>query len=357
MINLFELMTAYGHEQVVFCSNKGSNLRVIIAIHDTTLGPALGGTRMLPYESEEAAIIDALRLSRAMTYKNSVARVNFGGGKGVIIADPLKDKNEVLLRSYGRFVQSLKGRFITAEDIGSTIEDMVTIRKETRWVTGLPSSMGGSGDPSTFTAFSVVKGMQACVKELFGIDSLTDKVVAIQGLGHVGYEVARLLYNEGAKLICCEPINTEAAMKARKQFDATLVTADAIYDVECDIFAPCAIGAILNDETIPRLKCKIVAGSANNQLAVEERDGLALTRLGILYAPDYVINAGGVINCAMEHQPGGYNADAARANTAKIYDTVSQVVKIAKSESIPTYKAADRLAEAKIEKTKGGYKL
>lgn len=354
MLNVLTRMAENRHEELVFCSDVDSGSKGVIAIHDTTLGPALGGTRIRSYKSEEEALIDVLRLSKAMTYKNSAAGLNLGGGKAVIIADPVKDKTEALLHAYGRFVQSLNGKFIAGEDMGSCMEDMVIIRKETKWVVGLPSSVGGSGDPSPLTAFGVFKGMQVCAKEVFGTKSLEGKVVAIQGLGHVGYHIAELLHKEGAKLICCEPVNMEAVKKARDELGATIVGVDDIYDVKCDIFGPFAIGATLNDKTIPRLKCKIVAGSANNQLAVEERDGMALSERGILYAPDYIINAGGVIDVAMGMEPGGYNAEASRAKTAKIYDTMTHVLEIAKLENILPYKAANRLAEARVEKAKGG---
>jgi len=350
MNGLFETMTRDGHEQVVFCSDATSKLRAIIAIHDTTLGPALGGVRMRPYRTDEEALIDVLRLSRGMTYKNALAGLKLGGGKAVIIGDPAKDKGEMLFRSLGSFVQSLNGRYLIAEDMGIGVEDMMCIMKKTKWVCGLPTSIGGSGDPSPFTAFGVLRGMQACVCEVFGSDSLEGRLIAIQGLGHVGYTLAELIHKEGARLICSEPINADAAEKVRDELGATIVGEDDIYDVECDIFAPCAVGGILNDQTIPRLKCKIVAGAANNQLAVGTRDGLALVERDILYAPDYAINSGGVINISVERDPGGYSADMARSKVAQIYDIMTQLIDTSKLEGIPTHEVADKLAKAMIER-------
>jgi len=287
-----------------------------------------------------------------MTYKNALAGLKFGGGKAVIVGNPAKDKREMLFRSLGSFIQSLNGRYLTAEDMGTGTEDMMCIMKETKWVCGLPTSVGGSGDPSPFTAFGVLRGMQACVCEVFGSDSLKGRLVAIQGLGHVGYNLAELLHRKEARLVCSEPINTGVAEKAREKFGATIVSDDDIYDVECDIFAPCAVGGILNDKTIPRLKCKIVAGAANNQLAVSARDGLALAKRGILYAPDYAINSGGVINISVELDAGGYNADIARSKVAKIYDIMTQIIDTSRSDVIPTHEVADKLAQAIIKRAK-----
>lgn len=346
-MNLFDQMATYRHEQLVFCSDKAVNLKAIIAIHDTTLGPAMGGTRMFPYESEEAAIFDVLRLSQAMTYKNSAAGLNLGGGKAVIIGDPAKDKSSELLRSYGRFVNSLNGRYITAGDMGTTVDDLQQIQLETTWVCGLPISSGGGGDTAPLTALGVLCGMKACAKEVFGSNSLNWKVVAIQGMGKCGYHLAKLLHEEGARLIVAD-VNAELAKKVADELGATIVAPDQVYSVACDIFSPCAVGAILNDKTISRLKCKIVAGAANNQLAVEYRDNLALDRLGIMYAPDYIVNAGGAINISFE--VARYDAKGAKAKVAEIYNTMEKVISIAKSKDIPTIKAAHILAEERIEK-------
>ncbi|HEY8393292.1 MAG TPA: Glu/Leu/Phe/Val dehydrogenase dimerization domain-containing protein [Thermaerobacter sp.] len=341
---VFDRMEQLGHEQVVFCHDKYSGLKAIIAIHDTTLGPALGGCRMWPYASEEEAIIDALRLARGMTYKNAAMGLNYGGGKSVIIGNPRTDKSEALFRAFGQFVESLGGRYITAEDVGTTAEDMAFIAMETAHVVGLP---GRSGDPSPATAYGVFCGIKACLAEVYGDESLQGRRVAIQGLGHVGYHLARLLREAGAELIVTD-IDPERAERAAREFDARVVPPDTVYDAECDIFAPCALGAILNDETISRLRCRIVAGSANNQLA-EPRHAAELERRGIVYAPDYVINGGGVIHVAEETAPGGYNRERAFAKVATIYDKVRAVLRIAREEGITTAEAADRLAERRLE--------
>ncbi|MGE5593675.1 MAG: Glu/Leu/Phe/Val dehydrogenase dimerization domain-containing protein [Betaproteobacteria bacterium] len=343
-VNLFDAMRRHGYEQVLFCSDTSAGLRAIIVIHDTTLGPALGGTRMWPYNTEEEAIVDALRLARGMTYKNAAAGLNFGGGKAVIIGDPRKDKSEELFRAFGRFVDTLGGRFITGEDVGITVDDVETIRCETRWVGGSSSASGGSGDPGPVTAYGVWRGLAACAKAVFGSDSLKGLTVAIQGVGSVGYHLGKHLRDDGAKLIVTD-IFPDKVQRAVRDLGAQAVEPDAIFDVECDIFAPCALGAALNDDTIPRLKCKIVGGSANNQLK-EDRHGDALQDIGILYAPDYIINAGGVINVA--EGLFGYNRERALRKAGSIYNTMLNVIEISRRDGIPTYKAADRLAEERI---------
>ena len=344
-MNIMEYMERYGYEQVVFCHDPGAGLRAIIAIHDTTLGPALGGTRMWHYSSEEEAIADALHLARAMTYKNSAAGLNFGGGKAVVMGDPDTDKLEALFRSLGRFVHSLGGRYITTEDVGTTVHFMEHIRTQTRYVVGLPLVVGGSGDPSPQTGFGVYQAMKACAKEAFGSDSLKGRTVAIQGVGKVGYYLARHLHAEGANILAAD-INKALATRAKAEFGASLVRADRIYDSPCDIFCPCALGGVLNDKTIPRLKCRIVVGAANNQLE-ELRHADMLAERGILYGPDYIANAGGVINLSFEVM--GYDAEAARLKTAQIYNTMEQVIALAKAEGVSTARAADRIAEARIE--------
>ncbi|MGC4376491.1 branched-chain amino acid dehydrogenase [Fictibacillus sp. Mic-4] len=345
-MELFKYMEMYDYEQVVFCQDKQSGLKAIIAIHDTTLGPALGGTRMWTYDSEEAALEDALRLARGMTYKNAAAGLNLGGGKTVIIGDPKKDKNEEMFRAFGRFIHGLNGRYITAEDVGTTVEDMDLIYQETPFVTGISPAFGSSGNPSPVTAYGVYRGMKAAAKEAFGTDSLEGKVIAVQGVGHVAYSLCKHLHEEGAKLIVTD-INKEAVDRVVEEFGADAVDPADIYGVECDIFAPCALGAIINDDTIPQLKAKVIAGSANNQLK-ETRHGDAIQEMGIVYAPDYVINAGGVINVADELN--GYNSERALKKVETIYDTIEKIIEISKRDQIPTYVAADRLAEERIEK-------
>ncbi len=341
----FDYMERYDYEQLLLCQDKNSGLKAIIAIHDTTLGPALGGVRMWNYASEEEAIIDALRLARGMTYKAAAAGLNLGGGKTVIIGDPRKDKNEAMFRALGRFIPGLNGRYITAEDVGTTEEDMDIIHQETRYVTGVSPAFGSSGNPSPVTAYGVYRGMKAAAKIAFGSDSLEGRTVAVQGVGSVAYHLCKHLHEEGARLIVTDIVR-ENVERAVRDFGAESVDPDKIYDVECDIFSPCALGAIINDETLPRLKCRVVAGSANNQLK-EERHGDRLEELGIIYVPDYVINAGGLINVADELL--GYNRERAMKKVETIYDNVLKVFEIAKRDGIPSYKAADRMAEERIQ--------
>lgn len=345
---IFEYLEKYDYEQLVFCQDKNSGLKAIIAIHDTTLGPALGGTRMWTYANEEAAIIDALRLARGMTYKAACAGLNLGGGKTVIIGDPRKDKSEELFRAFGRYIQGLNGRYITAEDVGTTVADMDLIHTETEFVTGVSPAFGSSGNPSPVTAYGVYRGMKAAAYEAFGSDSLQGKTIAVQGVGNVAYNLCRYLHEEGANLIVTD-INPDNVNRAVQDFGAKAVGVDQIYGVECDIFSPCALGAIINDETIPLLKAKVIAGAANNQLK-EEHHGDTITEMGFIYAPDYVINAGGLINVADELL--GYNRERALKKVETIYDNILKVFEIAKRDGIPTYKAADRMAEERIESVK-----
>ncbi len=345
-MKVFEYMGKFGFEQLVVCYDKTSGLRALIAIHDTTLGPALGGTRFWNYETEDQAIEDVLRLARGMTYKASAAGLNLGGGKGVIWGDAKKDKSEELWRAFGRFVQSLNGRYITAEDVGTTVQDMDLVNLETDHVTGVSKAKGSSGDPSPKTAFGVFRGMQACAKEAWGSDDLKGKVVAVQGVGNVGYYLCKHLHEVGAKQIVCD-INQEAIDRVVKEFGVEVVAPDEIYGVDCDIFSPNALGAVANDETIKQFKCKVIAGGANNVLA-EDKHGDMLKEKGILYAPDYVINAGGLMNVADELT--GYNEERALAKISTIYDNVAKVIEIAKRDNIPTYQAADRMAEERIER-------
>ncbi|MBM7607169.1 leucine dehydrogenase [Lysinibacillus composti] len=343
-MELFKYMEKYDYEQLVFCQDKASGLKAIIAIHDTTLGPALGGARMWTYANEDLAIEDALRLARGMTYKNAAAGLNLGGGKTVIIGDPFKDKNEAMFRALGRFIQGLNGRYITAEDVGTTVTDMDIIHEETNYVTGISPTFGSSGNPSPVTAYGVYLGMKAAAKEAFGDDSLRDRKIAIQGLGNVAYTLCEYLYKEGAKLVVTD-INKKAVERVVKDFEAMAVDPNEIYQQDVDIFSPCALGAIINDETIPQLKAKVIAGSANNQLK-ESRHGDMIHELGIVYAPDYVINAGGVINVADELY--GYNRERAMKRVETIYDSIAKIFDISKDEKIPTYLAANRLAEQRI---------
>lgn len=346
-MSVFEAMAQNGsHEQVVFCEDKTSGLRAIIAIHDTTLGPALGGTRMWPYKSEAEALRDVLRLSRGMTYKAAAAGLNLGGGKAVIIGDPRTDKSEALFRVFGRFVESLNGRYITAEDVGTSVHDMEYIFMETKYVTGVAPAHGGSGDPSPVTAFGVFQGMKAAMKTAFGGESFSGRRVAVQGLGNVGRHLVDHLVKAGAKVTVTD-IDEEKCEKARRELGADVVAPDAIYDVPCDVFSPNALGAVINDNTLPRLRCKVVCGGANNQLA-EERHGRALREKGILYAPDFVVNAGGLINVYVEME--GYVRDRALRMAEGIYNTTERVINISREQGITTAEAADRFAEERIQK-------
>jgi leucine dehydrogenase len=341
-MELFKLIGEHDHEQVVFCYEPSCGYKGIIAIHDTTLGPALGGTRFWNYASDEEALIDALRLSRGMTYKAAVAGLNLGGGKSVIIGDPKVTRREMIFRAHGRFVESLGGRYITAEDVGTSVSDMDYVNMETEHVTGLP---GTSGDPSPVTAYGVYRGIKAAAQAKFGSDDLAGKTVAVQGLGHVGSYLCRHLANDGASLIVTD-IDPERVRAVVDEFGAESVRPDAIYGVDADVYAPSALGATINDETIPQLRVQIVAGAANNVLQ-EERHGEELHRRGILYAPDYVINAGGLINVYGELK--GWSAEQAMRKAGEIYGTLLQLFELAREEGIPTYLAADRIAQQRIE--------
>ncbi len=348
-MEVFEQLETMGHERVLICSNPDVGLKAIIAVHSTTLGPGLGGCRMWRYDSDEDAITDALRLSRGMTYKAAAAGLNLGGGKAVIIGDSKTDKSEALFRAFGRYVDSLGGLYITAEDVGTDMEDMELILSETRWVTGVSPSHGGSGDPSPVTAYGTLQGIKSAVNWKFGDASLKGRSVAIQGLGSVGLYLAEYLREEGAKVFGTDI--DEEAIEAAREKGVEIVGKDEIFDVDCDIFAPCALGAILNDESIPRLRCSIVAGASNNQLAEEKKHAEMLTDREILYAPDFVINAGGLINVYNELM-GGYSQERALRMTRSIYLNLSRVFEIAKHDGITTAIAADRLAEERIETIK-----
>ena len=340
-MQIFDTIASMGHEQVVLCHDDATGYRGIIAIHSTVLGPALGGTRFWNYASDEEAVVDALRLARGMTYKNAVAGLNLGGGKSVIIGDNKTTQRELLFRAHGRFVESLGGRYITAEDVGTRTADMDYVHMETKNVSGLA---GRSGDPSPVTAHGVFRAIQASAKEKWGRDDVSGKTVSVQGCGHVGYFLAKELHEAGAKLVVTD-IDAERVKRVVTEFGAQAVEADEIYGAKADVFAPCALGAIVNDKTIPQLKVEIVAGAANNQL-LEERHGDMLEQRNILYAPDYVANAGGVINVYSELA--GWTSARAFRKADEIYDTVLRVFSIAKQQRVPTYEAADRLAEERI---------
>lgn len=345
---IFEILESaeHQHEQVVFCHDKNSGLKAIIAIHNTHLGPALGGCRMYDYKSEEEAINDVLRLSKGMTYKAAVAGLNLGGGKSVIIGDPKKLASEALFRAFGRFVNSLGGRYITAEDVGTNVSFMEWILQETRHVTGIPTYLGGSGDPSPVTAHGTFVGIKAAIKKVKGRDDLNGIKIAVEGAaGNVGSHLCDELCKAGAKLFVSD-INQEALKLAAAKCKAEIVDIDKLYDLDVDVYAPCALGATVNDQTISRFKCPVIAGAANNQLKVEAKHSEELKKRGILYAPDYVINAGGLINVYSELCGGG--SDHALDKTENIYNTLLKVFELAEKENITTSEAAKRMAEKRI---------
>jgi leucine dehydrogenase len=341
-MSVFEHHEFDAHEQVVFCHDPASGLKAIIAIHNTNRGPALGGCRMWPYASDEDALTDALRLSRGMTYKSALAGLDYGGGKSVIIGDPRADKSEALFRAMGRFVDTLGGRYGVAEDVGISVPDVEIMAKETAHVAGIAA--GGVGDPSPATAYGVFMGIKAAAKHRLGADSLSGLRIAVQGVGHVGYYLCRHLAAEGAELVVAD-IAQDSLDRVVREFDAHVVAPEAIATAAVDVYAPCALGATINDETLPQLQAKIVAGSANNQLA-EARHGEALRRRGILYAPDYVINAGGVI--VISHEGPDYNEAKAFAHVAQIHDTLLEIFRRADAQKVATSQAADRLAEERF---------
>jgi leucine dehydrogenase len=353
--SVFNKLEALGHKKVVFCSDPDTGLKAIIAIHDTTLGPALGGTRMWAYKTENDALEDVLRLSKSMTYKAAVAGLNLGGGNAVIIGDSYKDKTEALMRKFGRFIKNLNGEFITAEDVGTNPKDMEYIRMETQYVTGVPETIGGSGDPSPISALGVFMGIKASIKELYGSDSLTGKSVIVQGIGHVGENLVKLLRDENAKVYVSD-INEERTGRVSKKYGAEAVTINRIFDIDADIYSPCALGSTVNTYTINKLKCAIIAGSANNQLEDENVHGRMLLEKGILFAPDYVINAGGIINCYSELM--GFSKKRTLQLTENIYEATRNVLKLSKAENISTIQAANKIAEtriAAINKVKSSY--
>ena len=341
---IFESIAQSGHEQVVFCQSKDAGLKAIIAIHNSVLGPALGGLRMWPYKSEAEAVNDVLRLSRGMTYKAAVAGLNLGGGKAVIIGDPAKDKSEALFRAFGRFVNSLNGRYITAEDVGIDVNDMEYVYRETEYVTGVHQVHGGSGDPSPFTAYGTLQGLMAALQVKYGNEEVGNYSFAVQGVGHVGMEYVKLLRERGAKVFVTD-INNELVQRAVDDYGAEAVACEQIYDVDADVYSPCALGGTINENTLERLKCQVICGAANNQLATNEI-GDEVQRRGILYAPDYAVNAGGLMNVSLEID--GYNRERAMRMLRTIHTNLARIFEISKRDSIPTYMAADRMAEERI---------
>lgn len=343
---IFSTVSQLGHEQVVFCYDEPTGLKAIIAIHNTVLGPALGGTRMWNYATEQEALTDVLRLSRGMTFKAAISGLNLGGGKAVIIGDVRKGKSEAFLRRFGKFIQSLNGKYYTAEDVNMKTADMEYIAMETKFVTGLPESMGGGGDPSPVTAYGVYLGMKATAKKTFGSDSLAGKRVGVQGVGQVGTHLVEHLVKEKAKVFITD-ISDEKVAHLAKELGVIPVPQDDIYDLDMDIYAPCALGATLNDNTIPRLKCAMVAGAANNQLKEEMKHGYMLKDRSIAYAPDFLINAGGLINVYNEYL-GNYNRERAYRQAEKIYDTCLSILALADADKITSQEAAIALAEKRI---------
>ncbi|HWM85269.1 MAG TPA: Glu/Leu/Phe/Val dehydrogenase dimerization domain-containing protein [Kofleriaceae bacterium] len=347
-MGVFDLMSQHGYGEIHLKRDQASGLEAIIAIHDTRLGPALGGCRFIHYASEEEAVIDALRLARGMTYKAALAGLDHGGGKSVIIKPSRRFDRTALFRAFGRFVEDLRGHYVTAEDSGTSIEDMEVIRHVSKHVTGIDPAHGGSGDPSPFTALGVRRGIEACVQFSMARSSLDGIHVAVQGVGHVGYHLCRELHTQGAKLTVAD-VDPLKAERAQREFGASIARLDDIFDVQCDVFSPCALGSALNPDTVPRLHSRIVAGAANNQLA-EQAMGAALMQRGIVYAPDYAINAGGLINVAQEIM--GYDADKARARTMKIYDTILEIAERARKAMTPTDIIANKMVEERLSNTR-----
>lgn len=348
-MNLTRYMEDNGHEELITYVERGSGLKVYVSIHDTSLGPALGPPRMAVFDSDEKAVTQALRFSQLQTLKYAVAGLPFGGGRAIILGDPKADKTESLVISLGRFVESLGGRFIiTGGGVGFNDEDTALLRRTTRYILGLPSAMGGSGEPASFAAYGICHGMKACVAEVFGSDSLQGRTVAVQGLGKVGLALAENLRGNGAEIIATD-VRAEA-LHAAEKLGAKLVEPDRIYDTKCDVFSPCAWGGILNSDTIPRLRCRIVAGSANDQLENKQEHAAKLRERNILYAPDYVINAGGMINMAAEAS--GYDHESALTRIRKIEQTLRDVFSLARSENMTTVEAAERLAHERLKQAR-----
>ena len=347
-MKIFEEINKYGHEQIVFVRDEKVGLNAIIAVHSTVLGPALGGTRFYDYATEDDALFDVLRLSRGMTLKNAAAGLKLGGAKAVIIGDPKKLKSKELFHVYGKFINSLGGRYYTAEDVNVNASDVAQINETTKFVTGTPAI---SGNPAPFTARGIYMGMKAGAGVKFGGESLKDKTVAVQGLGSVGYRLCERLHKDGAKLKVYDKFNPAAMEKAVKEFGATIVTGDELLTTDCDIFAPCAMRAVLNTENAKHLKCKLISGAANNVL-MDAATGDILEDMDILYLPDYIINAGGVISCGMEITDEKYDVDVVNAKVDEIYDTTLKIINLAKEKHISTYRAADEYAEGIVNTQK-----
>lgn len=353
-VSLFSDIEEMNHEQVVICHDQDTGLKAIIAIHNTILGPSMGGTRMWDYATDQEALTDALRLSRGMTYKNAIAGLNIGGGKAVIIGDASKLKNEALMRRFGKFIDSLGGKYYTAEDVNMTTQDMEYVRMETPYVTGLPDFMGGAGDPSPYTAYGVYMGMKAAAKSAYGTESLENKTVLVQGTGNVGNNLISLLSKEKANILISD-IFENKIKKVTDQYQVEVVEPEAVCKVDMDIYAPCALGGVLNDDSITQLKCDIVAGGANNQLLNEITHGRALKEKGVLYAPDFLINGGGIINVYYEYA-GNYNSQRVMNQTELIYDTTIRVFNESQKSNSTPHEAAIRIAEERI-KSVGNIKL
>lgn len=349
-MGIFDVLAQYDYGELHLKRDAATGLHAIVAIHDTRLGPSLGGCRFIHYDTEEAAIVDALRLARGMTYKAAITGLSLGGGKSVIIRPRQEIDRAALFRAFGAFVNDLGGHYITAEDSGTSLEDMEVIRTMTKHVTGVKPEHGGSGDPSPYTALGVRRGIEACVKIVMKRDSIEGLHVAVQGVGHVGYHLCKELNALGAKLTVAD-VDPLKAERAKREFGADIVSLDNIFTVDCDVLAPCALGSALSDATIPRITAKIVAGAANNQLA-EPRHGDDLMQRGVLYAPDYAINAGGLINVATEIE--GYDAEKSRARVMKIYDTIYEIAERAARAMQPTYRIADTMAQERLARVGRG---
>lgn len=345
-MKIFEQIQGMGHEQIMFCNDPSTGLKAIIAIHNTVLGPALGGTRFWDYANDTDALTDVLRLSRGMTYKAAAAGLNLGGGKAVIMGNPQQIKSEALLRRFGKFVENLAGKYITAEDVGVNEKDMEHIYAETKHVTGIPETLGGSGDPSPFTAYGVYLGIKACAKKVFGSEDLARKKVLVQGTGKVGSFLVEHLRKEGATVYIYDA-NTQAMSQVAKKYQALPISADQLFATDAEIFAPCALGGIINPQTLPQMKFAIIAGGANNQLLNEKNDGDELLKKGILYAPDFVINAGGLMNVHTELE--GYNQHRSKQKVETIYQKLLDIFDLAGKQNLNPQIAAIQFAEKRIQ--------
>lgn len=343
--SVFDLMAVSGHQNLFFCNDPLVGLKAIVAIHDTTLGPAIGGVRMLPYESEEEAIEDALRLSKAITYKSSLAGLNLGGGCAVIIGNNRTEKTEMLMRRFGKFVAGLNGNFIASIDVGTTQKDLEYIHAETDYVAGLPTSMNGGGDTTVFAARGVFYGIKASIKELYGDDSLAGRKIAVQGVGSVGEQLVSMLRAENARVYVSD-MTEERKMKVAAKYKAEPIQYATSYELDVDVYAPCALGGTVNPDTVPKMRCKIIAGSANNQLKDEERTIQLLKEHNILYTPDFLINSGALISCYSELE--GYGTDRTESLIRNIYSATRHVLQTSREEDITTFEAARQLAERRI---------